>query len=311
MENFERPEDEINFSNLLKNPIRLFGLIYPLSFVLLIVIGMYWVYNMDYAYLNRIPAVKLARDTVATEIPMQKGSIQPGVDIKTISNPTLELISKGKEIYAANCASCHGAEGRGDGIAGANLNPKPRNFYEKDGWKNGRKLSEMYKTLEEGIAGGGMVSYNFLPITDRVALIHYIHSLMGDYPKDSEEDLANLEQTYKLSEGKNTPNQIPVDKALQLLIKENNPKNQQIDFLIKQTEKDPEAELFNSVITNKKLAISTLINDNEWKKSPVDFYNKISKTININGFNSKFLRLEQSEINKLFSYLQRLIIYNS
>lgn len=311
MENFERPEDEINFSNLLKNPIRLFGLIYPLSFVLLIVIGMYWVYNMDYAYLNRIPAAKLARDTVATEIPMQKGSIQPGVDIKTISNPTPELISKGKEIYAANCASCHGAEGRGDGIAGANLNPKPRNFYEKDGWKNGRKLSEMYKTLEEGIAGGGMVSYNFLPITDRVALIHYIHSLMGDYPKDSEEDLANLEQTYKLSEGKNTPNQIPVEKALQVLMKENNPKNQQIEFLIKQIEKDPEAELFNSVITNKKLAISTLINDNEWKKSPVDFYNKISKTININGFSSKFLRLEQNEINKLFSYLQRLIIYNS
>lgn len=33
--------------------------------------------------------------------------------------------ARGKKLYAANCASCHGAQGRGDGPAGAALKPKP------------------------------------------------------------------------------------------------------------------------------------------------------------------------------------------
>lgn len=34
-------------------------------------------------------------------------------------------ISKGKALYEQNCAACHGATGRGDGVAGANLQPPP------------------------------------------------------------------------------------------------------------------------------------------------------------------------------------------
>lgn len=34
-------------------------------------------------------------------------------------------IARGKNLYAANCASCHGATGAGDGPAGAGLTPKP------------------------------------------------------------------------------------------------------------------------------------------------------------------------------------------
>lgn len=34
-------------------------------------------------------------------------------------------IARGKKIYAANCASCHGASGKGDGPAGKTLKPKP------------------------------------------------------------------------------------------------------------------------------------------------------------------------------------------
>ena len=33
--------------------------------------------------------------------------------------------ARGKKLFAANCASCHGASARGDGSAGAALNPKP------------------------------------------------------------------------------------------------------------------------------------------------------------------------------------------
>lgn len=38
---------------------------------------------------------------------------------------TSASVARGKKIYAANCASCHGANGAGDGPASAALNPKP------------------------------------------------------------------------------------------------------------------------------------------------------------------------------------------
>lgn len=41
--------------------------------------------------------------------------------------------AKGKEIYAANCSSCHGDTGKGDGPAGAALDPKPRDLSDKAG----------------------------------------------------------------------------------------------------------------------------------------------------------------------------------
>jgi len=33
--------------------------------------------------------------------------------------------------FAQKCATCHGPQGRGDGPAGAALNPKPRNYHDK------------------------------------------------------------------------------------------------------------------------------------------------------------------------------------
>ena len=36
-----------------------------------------------------------------------------------------DAAAAGKVVYTANCASCHGDSGKGDGPAGASLNPKP------------------------------------------------------------------------------------------------------------------------------------------------------------------------------------------
>ena len=42
--------------------------------------------------------------------------------------PNAENIGKGAQLYATNCASCHGPEGYGDGPAAAQLNPPPANL---------------------------------------------------------------------------------------------------------------------------------------------------------------------------------------
>lgn len=37
-------------------------------------------------------------------------------------------VAKAKEIFSTRCVPCHGAEGKGDGVASKGLTPPPRNF---------------------------------------------------------------------------------------------------------------------------------------------------------------------------------------
>ncbi len=49
-------------------------------------------------------------------------------EYENLTNPFAddhEAIDSGAEIYEVNCATCHGPEGKGDGIAAAGLDPKP------------------------------------------------------------------------------------------------------------------------------------------------------------------------------------------
>ncbi|HWH69562.1 MAG TPA: c-type cytochrome, partial [Candidatus Sulfotelmatobacter sp.] len=41
---------------------------------------------------------------------------------------TPELVAHGKQIYAQNCAACHGEKGDAQGLCSAFLLPRPRNF---------------------------------------------------------------------------------------------------------------------------------------------------------------------------------------
>jgi cytochrome c5 len=48
-----------------------------------------------------------------------------------LTNPltgNADAITSGKALYDANCASCHGDAGLGDGVAGTQLEPKPANL---------------------------------------------------------------------------------------------------------------------------------------------------------------------------------------
>lgn len=133
--------------------------------------------------------------------------------------PSPDLVAHGKAIFANNCVSCHGAEGGGDGAAAANLNPKPRNFHADAGWKNGRKPSQIFKTLKEGIGGGAMASYeSVLPNPeDRWALSHYVASLGPNVLEDSADDKKAAEVAMASSKPKSS---LRIEDAIERVIED-------------------------------------------------------------------------------------------
>jgi mono/diheme cytochrome c family protein len=155
-----------------------------------------------------------------TDYPAMAREVIPPIDPKTVMTPNPALMARGKALYAQTCATCHGADGKGDGPGGTGLTPKPRNFAEKATWKNGTRLEDIYRTLEEGVKGSSMVSYNYLSKKDRMALAHVVQSLgTFDHGASDPKAIASLEKLFA-SAGEVIPNRIPVARAVDALCRE-------------------------------------------------------------------------------------------
>jgi len=63
--------------------------------------------------------------------------------------------AKGKEVFQNTCASCHGPEGKGDGVAAAALDPKPRNLTDA-AYMSTKTNEHLYKVISEGGASVGL-----------------------------------------------------------------------------------------------------------------------------------------------------------
>ena len=155
-----------------------------------------------------------------TDYPAMAREVIPPIDPKTVMTPNPALLARGKAIYTQTCATCHGPEGKGDGPGGTGLNPKPRIFTAGTAWKNGTRLEDIYKTLDEGIKGSSMVSYNYLSKKDRMALAHVVQSLGAfDHGVSDPKAIASLEKLFA-SAGEVIPNRIPVGRAVDVLARE-------------------------------------------------------------------------------------------
>lgn len=293
-----------------KNPGTMFGILYPYILIIIVIIGLYYVANIGNIAINRTSAF-IPDTTVIADLPVVQARTVPPVDIFKIKEPTNELIQKGKELYTTNCASCHNETGAGGGPAAVGMNPAPRNFTSPDGWKNGRTLSAIYTTLEEGIEGGSMISYNFLTPQDRISLAHYIRKeFIPDPPEDSNDDLSALNSLYNLSAGMEIPAQIPVAVAMEILSTENAAKRDKLNAAIKTIATDRTkypAKLLIDIVDNEKLAISALLNSNSWKINDQTFMEFLIYNVNQNGFNSNVFSLSDTDRNALMNYLKQIL----
>jgi mono/diheme cytochrome c family protein len=248
---------------------------------------------------------------ITPELVAVKGTITPPVDVNAESKSTPEKINKGKTIFETNCISCHGTEGKGDGAAGKTLNPPPRNFTVLTGWKNGNKISQMFKTLSEGIPGSSMAQFVNLSPEERFSVIHYVRTFNNDFPKDSPEDLKALDIQYSLSAGIKQPNQIPVSSAIKILVNENSAKNEKLKILVEKIKNDKTekgAEIFRNITLDMNRALLSLLSFGKWNENETQFVNFIGVNPIQKGFSSEAITLQKEEVSVVFRYLQKLFI---
>jgi cytochrome c oxidase cbb3-type subunit I/II len=83
-----------------------------------------------------------------------------------------------RKLYAKNCATCHGAQGKGDGIGAAALAPPPTNFHQV---RPAAHYAEA--VLERGVPGTAMPPWTGrLSPAERRLLARYVRSFVGQAP---------------------------------------------------------------------------------------------------------------------------------
>ncbi len=105
----------------------------------------------------------------------QEAWVAPDAD-KAKKNPLpsdKKVIEQGAKLAQINCASCHGAKGKGDGVAAVALNPKPADWTSKR--VQDESDGEIFWKISNG--RGPMPPWRHLPENDRWALVRYIRSL--------------------------------------------------------------------------------------------------------------------------------------
>lgn len=86
-------------------------------------------------------------------------------------------LARGASLYQAQCATCHGAAGHGDGPAGLRLTPRPIDFTDQ-ARADQRSALSLYEVITQGVTDTPMASYKtVLSDDDRWALAYYVGTL--------------------------------------------------------------------------------------------------------------------------------------
>jgi mono/diheme cytochrome c family protein len=294
------------FDEIKQNQGMLFGLFYPYILVIILAIGIYYLANEANVAQQKIPPLT-TQPVIITDLTIQQPKVIPPVDINLISVPTPELIAIGSEIYKTTCASCHGDEGTGTGLASVGLNPAPRNFTKHEGWINGETITGIYTSIQEGTPNSSMIAYDFLTPKEKFSLAHYIRSeFIDDPPVDDETDLAGLDKLYNLSAGMKVAGQIPIESAMQLIAEKHEDKIDKITAIVEDINSNTgskTSELIKTITYDLQLALSAMENSDKWRGNKDLLLTFLTTNVNQNGFNGQIFNLSSDEWNTLYNYL--------
>lgn len=100
---------------------------------------------------------------------------------KFVEDPA--MAAAGATLFAANCASCHGAEGQG--LIGPNLTDKY--------WIHGNTNVDIFNVITKGVLEKGMPPWeSVFSVEERAQLVAFIRSLEGTNPPDAKEPQGEL-----------------------------------------------------------------------------------------------------------------------
>jgi high-affinity iron transporter len=100
-------------------------------------------------------------------------------------------IADGQRIFAASCASCHGADGAGNGPAAASLNPRPPSIGSGDAM-DAESPAMAFRKISIGVTGTAMPAFaSQLSPTQRWNVVAYLVSL-----RERDRGVADGEGTY-------------------------------------------------------------------------------------------------------------------
>jgi mono/diheme cytochrome c family protein len=101
-------------------------------------------------------------------------------EAEKIKNPAIAdaaSIAAGQALFVKLCSSCHGDRGKGDGMMGEELDPKPANLTDAD-WKHGSSDGEIFTVIRDGVKGTGMKTFSKkLTVHQIWDVVNYVRSI--------------------------------------------------------------------------------------------------------------------------------------
>ncbi|MEO6813542.1 MAG: cytochrome c/FTR1 family iron permease [Ginsengibacter sp.] len=136
---------------------------------------------------------KVSKDAIAENAQQIKKQIMllHLIDISPVHYPD---IASGRKLFRANCQSCHGKNGEGDGPAAATFTPPPSNFLANSFMQNVSPL-QVFNTTRLGVKGTGMRAFDELSDAQVWQIAFYIKSLGFENTFSSRKD--SLEKIFK------------------------------------------------------------------------------------------------------------------
>ncbi len=171
------------------------------------------------------------------------------------------------------------------------------------------KISQIYKTLQDGIVRNGMASFSYLPPADRFALIHYVRSFTAGHPVDAPQDLQGLEAAYQLSRGSDTPGQIPVKKAEEIIVHEGDLSVAHVKALAATISRAPESAgeaLFTRLANDKQKVLTALVQNGSSLGSLNQFMKVVSADPIQIGLRPEVVQLNAAQWSALYQFVSAL-----
>jgi mono/diheme cytochrome c family protein len=173
---------------MIKNGLILGGVV--VAVLVVILLFSYDIIKVDWVSFMEIqPSYKPMEDPLPpppNSIPVEGVAYIPGMPAPANPVPADPTsVSRGKELFALNCALCHGQGGKGDGIVGAALANKPADLTSPA--RRGLRDGDIFLTISQGIPDGPdawrMPPLNEnLTVRDRWDVVNFIRAVLQKQP---------------------------------------------------------------------------------------------------------------------------------